>query len=395
MKVESAAELAETITAIAPVGVRALVDRRLARLTEHAFRVICAAATVGRELTVDALAAICELCARSRVRGARRRPRGAPARRGLPPGRPVPLPARGRSQCGLRDHSDRRTPTAPPPHRRGHRSSRSADGRPRRRGAVPISHITTSKPRRSACSTRPPSYAERAADDAAQRFAFGEAARWYEHAIQFRSDDARRVGAGPVAARARTRVGERQADRAGTRRAARGAGVRAAVPRRGAPRRRGAGSRRAVGRRIGPATRRAQPARRSAAGHRSLRSQTPRAGADRDRVRRLLHRPRPSGPARHRSARESRDSSTTRRRWRPRCSRYTSGNRIVPKRARTRLAAGPPGLRARVDRARRECAAAADAPLARHRPAREPGDRGVREQSRRLRAVGARAGQPA
>ena len=60
VKVETA-ELSKRSRAIAPVGVRALVDRRLERLTEHAHRVICAAATLGREVTVDTLAVICEL----------------------------------------------------------------------------------------------------------------------------------------------------------------------------------------------------------------------------------------------------------------------------------------------------------------------------------------------
>src|SRR4029079_10102270 len=69
VKVESTAELSETIAAISPVGVRALVDRRLERLTEHGRRVICAAATVGRELTVDALAALRDLSRDVALRG--------------------------------------------------------------------------------------------------------------------------------------------------------------------------------------------------------------------------------------------------------------------------------------------------------------------------------------
>lgn len=59
VKLESTEQLSDTLTTIAPVGVRALVDRRRERLSVHADRVIKAAATLGRELTVDVLAGIC------------------------------------------------------------------------------------------------------------------------------------------------------------------------------------------------------------------------------------------------------------------------------------------------------------------------------------------------
>ena len=120
--VESTAELAETIASISPVGVRALVDRRLERLTEPARRVIRAAATVGRELAVDALAAICDL-SEDVTFEALEEALAAAHRRGLPPGRSLSVPPRRRSQRGLRDDSTGRAPTSAPANRPNHRTT--------------------------------------------------------------------------------------------------------------------------------------------------------------------------------------------------------------------------------------------------------------------------------
>ena len=160
--------------------------------------------------------------------------------------------------------------------------------------------------------------------------------------------------------------------------------------RRGAARRRGAGSRRAVGRRLGSPTRRAQPARRSAAaasippianascgcspGSRPT-STTPtttvRAG---------------SSPKRS----KSHGKSTIRRRWQPRCSRYTSGIRIVPRRARARLELARQAYELASIEPADEWPPAADTPLARRRPTSRTGrSRSSRRSLDCLRAVGA------
>jgi DNA-binding SARP family transcriptional activator len=189
VKVENAAELSETITAIAPAGVRALVDRRLARLTEQARRVVCAAATVGRELTVDALAAICDLDHELAFEGLEE---GIAARllvedynridRYLFPHAVVrnavyaTIPAAERRQLHRRiAEIMERQPLEP------------NDSSSTRRSADLAHHYVEAAP--LGLNREAALHSERAADDAAQRFAFGEAARWYEHAIRFHSED--------------------------------------------------------------------------------------------------------------------------------------------------------------------------------------------------------------
>ena len=58
-KVDGEAGLARTLATIAPAGVRALVDRRLDRLTDRGRAVLDAAAVLGRDLSVDLLATMC------------------------------------------------------------------------------------------------------------------------------------------------------------------------------------------------------------------------------------------------------------------------------------------------------------------------------------------------
>ena len=188
VKVESTAELSETITAIAPVGVRALVDRRLARLTEHAHRVICAAAAVGRELTVDALAAICELS-------------HDVAFEALEEGLAARLLVEDYHQVDryLFSHAVVRNAvyaTIPPVERQQlHRRIAEvieqqivdpAETGSTWRSADIAHHYVEAAP--LGLHHEAAVHAERAADDAVQRFAFGEAARWYEHVIRFHTD---------------------------------------------------------------------------------------------------------------------------------------------------------------------------------------------------------------
>lgn len=187
VKVDGTAELSETIAAISPSGVRALVDRRLERLTEHAHRVICAAATVGRELTVDALAAICDLS-------------NDVAFEALEEGLAARLLVEDYHQVDryLFPHAVVRNAVYAmiPPVVRQHLHRRIA----RIIEQQPLERTDTGSTRRSAdlahhfaeaaplgLQREAAAYAERAGDDAANRFAFGEAARWYEHSIRFRA----------------------------------------------------------------------------------------------------------------------------------------------------------------------------------------------------------------
>ena len=189
VKVGTAEELGETIIAIAPAGVRALVDRRLARLTEHAHRVMYAAATLGRELTVDGLAAICELT-REVVFEALEE--GLAARllvedysrvdRYLFPHVVVRNAVYAAIPTETRQHLHRRIAQI--------MEHEPSDSGSTRYNVDLAHHYVEAAPlglQREAAE-----YATRAADDADQRLAFGEAARWYEHALQFHSE---RLGA--------------------------------------------------------------------------------------------------------------------------------------------------------------------------------------------------------
>jgi predicted ATPase/DNA-binding SARP family transcriptional activator len=189
VKVETTDELAETIAAVAPAGVRALVDRRLSRLTERAHHVICAAATVGREVRVDALAAICDLthevafealeeCLAARLlvedyNG---------IDRFLFPHIVVRNAVYATIPATDRQHLHRRIAEIIELQLIG-----SNDMESTRRSADIAHHYAEAAPlglqHQAAVSAR------RAGDDAAQRFAFGEAARWYEHALRFHGDE--------------------------------------------------------------------------------------------------------------------------------------------------------------------------------------------------------------
>ncbi len=211
----STTELSQTITEIAPAGVRALVNRRLARVTVHANRVMCAAATVGRDLTVDALAAICEL---SREVAFEALEEGLAARLLVEDSQQVDrylfphmvvrnavyatIPETERRQLHLRIARIIE-----------HRSLDRNDAGSTRRSADIAHHYLEAAPlglHREAAV-----HAERAADDATQRFAFGEAARWYEQAIRLHAEDPRRAEMGRLQlALGRAWANDRQIERA-------------------------------------------------------------------------------------------------------------------------------------------------------------------------------------
>ena len=61
LKVGDTSDVAETLSRLAPLGVRALVDDRLGRLSAAARTVVGAASVAGADFTVDTLAAVCDL----------------------------------------------------------------------------------------------------------------------------------------------------------------------------------------------------------------------------------------------------------------------------------------------------------------------------------------------
>lgn len=63
IEISDAANLEETLRTIAPAGVRALVSRRVARLSERARDVLHTATVVGRQVSAELLAAACNLSA--------------------------------------------------------------------------------------------------------------------------------------------------------------------------------------------------------------------------------------------------------------------------------------------------------------------------------------------
>ena len=189
VNVESTAALAEIITAIAPVGVRAVVERRLARLTENARRVIRAAATAGRDLTVEALAAICDLAHEVAFDALEE---GLAARLLVEDYHQVDRYLFSHMVVRNAVYATIPTTERQELHRRiaqfiERRSLEPNDTQSTRRSADIAHHYVEAAPlglQREAAV-----HAERAAEDAAQRFAFGEAARWYEHAIRLRAED--------------------------------------------------------------------------------------------------------------------------------------------------------------------------------------------------------------
>ena len=63
IEISDAAELEETVRTIAPAGVRALVSRRVERLSERARDVLHTATVVGRLVSAELLATACDLSA--------------------------------------------------------------------------------------------------------------------------------------------------------------------------------------------------------------------------------------------------------------------------------------------------------------------------------------------
>jgi DNA-binding SARP family transcriptional activator len=190
VKVESSADLAETITEIAPIGVRALIDRRLGRLTEPARAVTRAAAAVGRDLTLDLLTAVCDvttdvalealeecLATRLLVEDYQQ------VDRYLFPHAVVRNTVYATIPAADRQHL----------HRRVAEVLVTGDDTGATRSSAEIAHHY-SEAAPLGLQNAAGVWAERAADEAADRLAYGEAARWYERAVRFVSDSAAATG---------------------------------------------------------------------------------------------------------------------------------------------------------------------------------------------------------
>jgi len=177
--------LERTLATIAPAGVRALVDRRLDRLTRQGRDVLDAAAVLGRDVSVELLASVCRvtdevvfdaleesLAVRLLVEDF-----------GDVDGYAFPhMLTRNAVYAAIAP--DRRMVL----HQRAGEALEGSDVVTPRRCVDLARHFAEAAP--LAGNAKAAEYAERAGDDAAARFAFAEAARWYEQAV------ARRDGAG-------------------------------------------------------------------------------------------------------------------------------------------------------------------------------------------------------
>lgn len=193
-KVDGEQDLARKLATIAPAGVRALVDRRLDRLSDRGREVLEAAAVLGRGVSIDLLASMCDepnevvFDALEESLGAR-----------------LLVEDFNDVDVYLFPHMLTRNAVyaAIEPTRRMRLHQRAGDA---------IEHSDVATPRR--CSdlarhfgeaaafgfgTKAASWSEQAGDDAAARFAFAEAARWYEQAARLRERETPRYpGMGQV-----------------------------------------------------------------------------------------------------------------------------------------------------------------------------------------------------
>jgi DNA-binding SARP family transcriptional activator len=181
-KLDAEGSLAETLATIAPAGVRALVDRRLERLSRPGRDVLDAAAVLGRDVSVDLLAEMCGVSSAA------------------------VFDALEESLAARLLVEDFDVDRYLFPHMLTRNAVYAAIGSERRmllhqRAGEALEHEEATTPRHCVDLARhfgeaaalgvedkAAEYAERAGDDAALRFAFGEAARWYEQALQLREE---------------------------------------------------------------------------------------------------------------------------------------------------------------------------------------------------------------
>jgi DNA-binding SARP family transcriptional activator len=180
---DDTAELERTITTIAPAGVRALVERRMGRLSERGRDVIHVAAISGMDVSLDLLAPACAFDGDE-----------------LMDALEECLAARLLVEHG--DHLDRfQFPHAMvrnavyaqiPDSRRVelHRHVGEALETMQHVGRAPaaLAHHFVAAASRPDLVPKAARYSAHAGRDAAERFAFAEAARWFEHAIHFGAD---------------------------------------------------------------------------------------------------------------------------------------------------------------------------------------------------------------
>ncbi|HEV7524887.1 MAG TPA: BTAD domain-containing putative transcriptional regulator [Acidimicrobiia bacterium] len=186
-KLAGEGDLAQTLATIAPAGVRALVDRRLDRLTAVGREVLDAAAVLGRDVSVELLAT---MCGESNVVVFDALEESLAAR--------LLVEDFGDVDGYLFPHMLTRNAVyaAIAPEQRTLLHQRAGEaleqsGAPTARRCVDLArHFGEAASR--GLGAKAAEYAERAGDDSAARFAFAAAARWYEQAVGLRDADSER-----------------------------------------------------------------------------------------------------------------------------------------------------------------------------------------------------------
>ncbi len=181
VKADGERDLVRKLATIAPAGVRALVDRRLDRLSERGREVLDAASVLARDVSVDLLASMCEVPTEA-VFDALEESLGAR----------LLVEDGGDVDVYLFPHVLTRNVvySAIEPERRMRLHRRAGDAIEQSDRVGPRRCVDLARHFGEAAAfsgeSKAAEWSEQAGDDAAARFAFAEAARWYEQAVRLR-----------------------------------------------------------------------------------------------------------------------------------------------------------------------------------------------------------------
>ena len=186
-KLDGERDLARTLATIAPAGVRALVDRRLDRLSDRGREVLEAAAVLGRDVSIDLLARMGDV-PNDVVFDALEE--SLSARLLVEDTNDVELylfpHMLTRNAVYAAIDPDRRMLL----HRRAGEAIEQSDVASSRRCVDLARHFGEASGLGPALAAKAAACAKQAGDDAADRFAFAEAARWYEQVLRLLTDEA-------------------------------------------------------------------------------------------------------------------------------------------------------------------------------------------------------------
>jgi DNA-binding SARP family transcriptional activator/tetratricopeptide (TPR) repeat protein len=177
-------DLPRTLATLAPAGVRTLVDRRLDRLSDRGRAVLEAAAVLGRDVSIDLLASMCDAPSEMIFDALEE---SLATRLLVEDFDDVELylfpHMLTRNAVYAAIDPERRVLL----HRRAGEAIEQADVASSRRCVDLARHFGEAAV--LGLAAKAAACAERAGDDAAARFAFAEAARWYEQTLRLRADD--------------------------------------------------------------------------------------------------------------------------------------------------------------------------------------------------------------